>query len=80
MHHTISTGNKMRDADGARLYSAMFTCVASIYIGLRYFSSNRYRGESDKETRMGKRLNFARILTISIFMLNASEMNYRIIG
>lgn len=37
VHRTISTGNKIRDTDGAWLHSATFTCVASIYIGPRYF-------------------------------------------
>lgn len=37
VHRTISTGNKIRDTDGAWLHSTTFTCVASIYIGPRYF-------------------------------------------
>ena len=37
VHRTISAGNKMRDADGASLYPAAFTCVASIYIGTIVF-------------------------------------------
>lgn len=37
VHRTISTGNKIRDTDGAWLHSATLTCVASIYIGPRYF-------------------------------------------
>lgn len=37
VHRTISTGNKIRDTDGAWLHSATLTCIASIYIGPRYF-------------------------------------------
>lgn len=51
VHRTISTGNKIRDTDGAWLHSTTFTCVASIYIGPRYFQSNRYRGQNQAEIR-----------------------------
>lgn len=51
VHRTISTGNKIRDTDGAWLHSVTFTCIASIYIGPQYFQSNRYRGQNQTEIR-----------------------------